>query len=137
MSRKAARPPIHLLEDEADKLYNLALGLQSRQPEVAELLLAEIERAKVHRAGKLPAATVAMHSRVEFVDEASGTSRTVQLVYPPEANIDEGRISILTPIGAGLIGLSAGQSILWPDRENNKRSLRIVSVTEAAAPAAA
>lgn len=135
MARKAARPPIHLLEDEADKLANLAISIEQRQPEVAELLLSEIERAKIHKPGKLPPATIAMLSTVEFVDEGSGTSRTVQLVYPPDANIDEGRISILTLVGAGLIGLSEGQSILWPDRENHERRLRIVKVTQGDEPA--
>jgi regulator of nucleoside diphosphate kinase len=54
----------------------------------------------------------------------------VQLVYPAEADIEAGRISILTPIGAGLIGLREGQSILWPDREGRERRLTVVRVTQ-------
>ncbi|WP_296220348.1 GreA/GreB family elongation factor, partial [uncultured Sphingomonas sp.] len=55
--------------------------------------------------------------------------RMVELVYPGDADIAQGRVSILTPIGAGLIGMRAGRSISWPDRDGRERLLRIVSVT--------
>ena len=77
----------------------------------------------------MPADVVRMGSTVEFFDEAHGSQRAVQLVYPGEADIGAGRVSILTPVGAGLIGLSAGAEITWPDREGRKRSLRILKVT--------
>ncbi len=126
------RPPIHMIEAEADKLTNLALSVEARMPQVSELLMREVTRAKVHGAKAIPADVVTMGAEVEFIDEASGASRTVQLVYPPEADIAAGRISILTPIGAGLIGLREGQSILWPDRDGRERTLRIVRVAQAA-----
>lgn len=127
-----ARPPVHLIDTECDKLSELALGIEHRRPELAAMLLAEIERAKVHRADKLPQGVVTMGAEVEFVDEGHGQRRTVRLVYPSESDVDAGRISILTPIGAGLIGLSEGQSILWPDRNGHERRLRIVKVTRPA-----
>src|SRR3546814_18742657 len=77
----------------------------------------------------MPEGVVTMLSTVEFVDEGSGTRRPVQMVYPADADISSGKISILTPIGAGLIGLSEGQSILWPDRDGHERCLQIVRVT--------
>lgn len=129
MTRPAARPPIHLLDSEADRLSDLAMSIEDRQPEVSALLLSEIERAKIHRPGKLPAGIVTMLSTVEFVDEGSDTRRTLKLVFPPDADIEAGRISILTLVGAGLIGLAEDQSILWPDREHHERRLRIVRVT--------
>ncbi len=70
-----------------------------------------------------------MNSRIDFIDEGTGARRTVQLVYPLDADIAAGRVSILTPIGAGLIGMTAGYSIRWPDRDGRDRLLRIVSVT--------
>src|SRR3546814_12523889 len=72
-----------------------------------------------------------MNAEVEFVDEASEATRIVQLVYPRQADIAANRISILTPVGAGLIGLREGQSILWPDREGNERRLTIGKVRPA------
>lgn len=127
-TKAVKRPPIQLIDDEVDTITNLALSVEERLPQVSGLLLDEISRAKTCRRSKIPADVITMNATVEFVDEASGTSRTVQLVYPRDADISAGRISIITPIGAGLIGLRAGQSILWPDRDGHERWLRIISV---------
>lgn len=132
-ARAPARPPIILSETDAQRLSALAIQKEAAAPEAAGLLLDELERAQVRPDDRVPADVVGMNSTVEFVDEAHGQSRTVQLVYPAEADIAEGRISVLTPIGAGLIGLSAGQSILWPDRDGNKRALKVLRVARAAA----
>lgn len=128
----AKRPPIHMIDSEADTLTDLALAQQERSPVVSELLLEEINRAKIHPVNKIPADVVTMHARVEFVDEANGASRTVELVYPADADIAAGRVSIMTPVGAGLIGMREGQSILWPDRDGQQRRLSIVKVQRAA-----
>ncbi|MCB2084109.1 GreA/GreB family elongation factor [Accumulibacter sp.] len=77
---------------------------------------------------RLPGDVVAMQSTVKFVDEASGVERTLQLVYPQAADIEAERISILSLVGAGLLGLRTGQSIMWPDRAGKQRLLRIVDV---------
>ncbi|WEK44632.1 MAG: nucleoside diphosphate kinase regulator [Candidatus Sphingomonas colombiensis] len=130
-SKASKRPPIHMIDTEADTLTDLAISVEERLPQVSELLLEEIGRANVHGAARMPRDVVTMQASVEFVDEASGASRTVQLVYPKEADISAGRVSILTPVGAGLIGLREGQSILWPDREGHRRTLSIVKVTQA------
>ncbi|AMK23048.1 MULTISPECIES: nucleoside diphosphate kinase regulator [Sphingomonadaceae] len=131
-SKAACRPPIHLIDTEADALTNLALGAEERLPQVSELLLEEIGRATIHSATQIPSDVVTMRSTVEFTDDASGATRSVQLVYPKDADISAGRISILTPVGAGLIGLREGESILWPDREGHERKLAIVKVSQSA-----
>lgn len=127
--KSAKRPPVHVIDTECDRLIEMALGIEGTQPEVAAMLLAELDRADVCSAETLPADTVTMNSHVEFIDEGNGSRRTAQIVYPAEADISEGRISVLTPVGAGLIGLRAGHAIVWPDREGHSRTLRIVSVT--------
>lgn len=136
-TKAARRPAVHLIDTEADTLTNLAISVEERLPQVSELLLDEIARATVHKAARIPSDVVTMHATVEFIDEASGAARTVQLVYPKNADISAGRISILTPIGAGLIGLREGQSIQWPDRDGHQRKLTIVKVTQAEAEATA
>lgn len=122
-------PPIQIRETDAERIGNLAMDVMGRQPQVAELLLDEINRAKVVQDSRLPAEIVAMQSTVRFVDEAGGVERTLQLVYPHEADIEAGRISVLSLVGAGLLGLRPGQSISWPDRVGNERKLRIIDVT--------
>lgn len=132
-TKKATRrPPIHMIDVEADTLTDLALSAKARVPEVSRQLLEEIARATVHDAASLPPDVVTMHSTAEFIDEASGADRTVELVFPRDADIAAGRVSILTPVGAGLIGLRAGQSILWPDRDGRERKLTIVNVRKSA-----
>lgn len=113
----ASRPRIHMIDAEAETLTDLALSVERRMPAVSALLLREAERARLHRAADIPADVVIMGSVVEFLDESSDDRpRSITLVYPADADISQGRISILTPVGAALIGLRSGQSILWPDR---------------------
>ena len=69
-------------------------------------------------------------SNVTFEDEGSGALHAVQLVYPKDADTEEHRVSILTPIGAGLIGMRVGQTISWPNRAGEYRRLRILKVTQ-------
>jgi regulator of nucleoside diphosphate kinase len=78
----------------------------------------------------MPADVVILGSEVGFVDEKTNQARTVTLVLPAHANIAEGRISILTPMGAALYGLTAGASIDWPDLDGNSRRIRIARVTQ-------
>jgi regulator of nucleoside diphosphate kinase len=124
------RPPIHLLASESDLVAGLALRSEHSQPVVAAMLLEEIERAELHEPETLPAGHVRLNSRVAFIDERTRQLREVRLVLPSEANIAEGQISILTPMGAALYGLAAGHSIEWPDLSGNRRPIRIVRVTE-------
>src|SRR3546814_1517139 len=112
-----------MIDTQVHTLTYPAPARNDQSPAVSGLLLQEIDRAKIHTADKVPGDVVTMHSRAEFVDEGNGQSRTVELVYPVDADIDAGRISIMTPIGAGLIGMREGQSILWPDRDGQQRRL--------------
>lgn len=123
-------PQIHMIDTEAERLSELAMNIEAAMPQVSELLLRETTRARTHRAAGIPADAVTMGAEVEYRDEASGVTRTVILAWPQDADIAAGRISILTPIGAGLIGLREGQQILWPDRDGRERDLTIVRVSQ-------
>ncbi|HET7316301.1 MAG TPA: GreA/GreB family elongation factor [Sphingomicrobium sp.] len=122
------RPSIHLLASESDLVADLALMAEHRQPVVAAMLLGEIERAELHDDGDMPSGHVMLNSPVSFVDEKTGRAREARLVLPADANIAEGRISILTPMGAALYGLAAGASIEWPDLDGHVRPIRILRV---------
>jgi len=122
------RPSIHLLAAESDVIAGLALRAEHRQPVVSAMLLEEIERAELHDPDTMPEGHVRLGSTVAFVDERTNQVREVKVVLPGEANIAEGRVSILTPMGAALYGLAAGQCIDWPDLSGHHRSLRIVRV---------
>jgi regulator of nucleoside diphosphate kinase len=125
-----ARPPLHLLAAESDMVATLALQAEHRQPVVAAMLLEEIERAELHEPETLPESAVTIGSEADFIDERTRQVRTIELVLPAMANIAEGRISILTPMGAALYGLTAGQSIDWPDLDGNDRRITILRVRQ-------
>ena len=76
-------------------------------PDLISVLTEELERAHVVSDGR-PSQTVCMGSDVEFRDDSTGKVQTVTLVYPSDADISQRKISILTPVGTALIGLSAG-----------------------------
>ena len=130
-ARAPARPPIIVAASEAERLSALALQMESRAPFAAGLLLAEIERAEVRPDAEIPPGVVTMNATVEFEESARGERRTVQLVYPSEADIAAGKISVLTPMGAGLLGLSPGQAIEWPDARGQARALTVLHVERA------
>ena len=129
-AKAVRKPPVHMIDSEADALTDLAIGVEKRMPQVSELLLREIGRATIHKERHVPRDVVTMNSEVDFVDAASGAVRSVRLVYPSDADISTGRISILTPVGAGLIGLRTGSAILWPDRDGQERALTIRAVLQ-------
>jgi regulator of nucleoside diphosphate kinase len=114
-------------EDHA-RLVALAAVTARRNPLVARLLTEEADRAEVVPAGRVPAGVVAVGSVVEFRDAAAGEARRVQVVLPGEADIAEGRISVLSLVGAGLVGLSEGQSIDWPTQDGRLRRLTVLRV---------
>jgi regulator of nucleoside diphosphate kinase len=128
--RRPGAPPILLSELEADALFELAIAWQRRHPVSARLLLDELERAATVPLRKLPADVVTMGSQVVFLDRATGERHSVELVYPGEADMARQRVSILTPVGAALIGMRPGSAIDWPNRQGERRLLEIVAVVQ-------
>ena len=126
----ASLPPVFLADSEADILADLALAVRGRSPLAADFLLREIDRASTTSPAELPRDVVTMMSCVDFVDEGSGELHSVQLVYPRDADTDLHCISVLTPIGAALIGMRRGEAIDWADLRGARRRLRIVGVAQ-------
>src|SRR3546814_16280115 len=91
--KRSKRPPIHMIGSEADVLADLALAAAERSPKVSEMLLDETSRAKFYTRERIPRDVVVMGATVAF-DDANGSTRSVKLVYPNDADISAGRISI-------------------------------------------
>ena len=126
--REPDRPPIAIDETVYDRLRRLATAAQARTPDVAAALLEELERAEIVAATAMPHGVITIGSTLAYCEFPSGQERTVQLVYPSEADIAQGRVSVLTPIGAALIGLREGHEMTWHTRDGTERRLRIVRV---------
>ncbi len=119
-------PPITLSGFDVERLDRLAQAAANSFPHTAEFLAREVARASVVPHGFVPSGLVTMGSKVEFRDDSTGQSRTAILVYPNEADLDAGRLSVLSPVGAALIGLSVGQSIEWQTPSGGWRSLTVL-----------
>ena len=87
----------------------------------------KLDRAEVVSPEDLPSGAVTMNSRVLVEDTDCSARRSYELVYPYDADISKGRISVLAPIGAALIGYREGNVIEWQVPAGKKR-LRILSV---------
>ena len=131
----AWEPEIIVSDVEVEKLLGIANAALERNPEIAEDLIAELERATVLAESQFPKTIVRMGSEVEFETDDGRLRRRVTLVFPAEADISRGRISVLTPIGTALIGLSSGQSIKWLTRDGREQMLTVLAVEQCAVPA--
>jgi len=85
----------------------------------------ELERALVVPDDEVPGSVVTMHSRVRYLDETIGLRREIQIVYPEQADLAEGKVSVLAPVGAALLGVSVGQTIEWRFPDGKLRKLRV------------
>lgn len=94
----------------------------------AEALEEELSRANVISQREIPNDVVTMNSRVRFIDETSGQESEITLVFPQDANLSEGRISILAPVGIALLGLSVGQTIDWKMPSGVVKKLKVQGV---------
>jgi regulator of nucleoside diphosphate kinase len=103
---------------------------EGRDAAAAERLDAELDRAVV--VDRLPPGVVAVGSRVRYEDERAHGVREAVLVYPSAADAARGRISVLAPIGAALLGLSVGDTIVWPLPDGRETRIRILAVEDPA-----
>ena len=126
--RTRSVPQIIVGNADYERLTDLANASMQRLPDVAQELLDELERAKLVDAEKVPGDVVRMGSTVTFKQD-DGHTRTLKLVYPAEESLDAHRISVMTPVGAALIGLGVGQSISWTARDGKDHRLTVTKVT--------
>jgi regulator of nucleoside diphosphate kinase len=110
------------------RLISLVQAALNRMPDLAAGLSDELDRAHVLPDECDPGEVVRMGSEVQFRDHGTGSIRTVTLVYPNAADIADGRISVLTPVGTALLGLAVGDSIDWEAPTGQSRALTVLSV---------
>lgn len=108
------RPPIVLCTTDHERLLRLACAALLSEPRAASPLLREIERAAVVPDDDLPIQAVRLGDRVGYSDRISGKFRKVRLVGRRRTR-DAALLSVLTPVGSALIGLSVGETIHWKD----------------------
>jgi regulator of nucleoside diphosphate kinase len=116
---------IMMTEQDLLRIKNI---LEFQNAEDFERLEFELERAKIISASEVPADLVTMNTRVRYLNVQENKELIVTVVYPSEANSEEGKVSVLTPLGSALIGLRVGQEISWPFPDGKTKTLRILEV---------
>ena len=126
MTAAETLPEIYLTPAEHEALSRL-VGDQEAHG-AAGLLQQELDRATLVE--DRPPHAVGLDRWVHYTDGRAADVRRVKIVLPRDADIDAGRISALSYVGAGLIGLPEGHSILWPDPSGAVRKLTPVLVED-------
>lgn len=118
-------PQLILSEIDFKKISAL---LVLNKSDIFDLLEEELHRAEIVPLEKLPTDVVCMNSQVTFLDLASNKQSVVELVYPHQVDIEKNKISVLSPVGAALIGLRTEQSIHWPMPNGKQKILKVIAV---------
>lgn len=123
------RPEIHVTKWDLGNIESL-LSAHAEQWNwrSVEFLVRELMRATIVDESTLPADIVTMGSRLEYRDVGRDSSEIVTLAYPGEREFYDDAISVLTPIGAALIGLKAGQSICFAGPDGRPVTIEITRV---------
>jgi regulator of nucleoside diphosphate kinase len=111
-------------EDEVHYLRMLALAADDEC--VSHLLLKKLRMARILGDAEMPNSIISLNSFCEYKMDG-GQARFCQLVHPSPHAPNYG-LSVLSLAGAGLIGLRAGQTILWPDEAGALHTLHVERV---------
>ena len=117
---------IYLTDQDMARLR--ALVSERHDDRELEPLIDELDRALVVPQELIPPNVVTMNSVVRFEDINTREITEATVVYPQHADPKRGRISILAPVGAALIGLTVGDAIDWPLPGGRVKQLRVLAV---------
>lgn len=96
-----------------EELIENASRRSSRDGKHLEELELELLKADVVPPAGIPPDVITMNSRVCLQDMETGDDLVYTLVFPPDADLERGRISVLAPIGTAMIGFRVGDTIQW------------------------
>ena len=122
------RPSLMMTTQDARRLEALIASPPGISSPMSALLEQELARADLVEADRISPDVVTMNSRVVCKDEISGEQHEIELVYPHEADPSKGRVSVLAPVGAALLGMTVGNTIDWPIPGGRTTRLRVLAV---------
>jgi len=121
---------IHITELDRQRLIDLIIQARSgeyRGSIYLEKLRDELDRAQIVIPQKIPSDVITMNSKVVLTDLDSSEEETYTLVYPEHANMAEGKISILAPIGTAMLGYRVGDVFEW-EVPAGRRRLKVTKI---------
>jgi len=107
---------LHITDSDMQRLRKLLEGSHNwnqKDREYLEDLEDELDRAVIVSSRKVPPDIVTMNTQMRVKDLDSGKEMTIQLVFPSNADYEQGKISIMAPIGTALIGYGVGDTVEW------------------------
>lgn len=90
----------------------------------------ELDRAQIIKETEAPSDLVTMNSRVRYLNLDTNKESEITIVYPKDANLSEGRVSVLASLGSALIGLREGEVIDWTFPDDSSKKLKVIKVLE-------
>ena len=99
--------------DELTSAMVAAHKLDARRGEI-RALQAKIAKATIVSRADLPPDVITLNSHAELVDLDTRERLQLALVFPLEANLEAGRISVLDSLGTAMLGRRVGDQIQWP-----------------------
>jgi regulator of nucleoside diphosphate kinase len=124
------QPKIFVTTKDAGKLRELirkAYHSEYRGSEYLKKLAEEIEKASVVEPDQIPSDVITLNSTARLVDQNTDEEMLYTLVFPEDADISHGKISILAPIGTAMLGYKLGDIFEW-DTPGGKRSIRVKEI---------
>lgn len=121
-------PEITVTEKDAARLAALIGDFFRIRDRQVAFLARELDRANIVDPDAIREGIVTMRSLVDFWNGETGRMSGVMLVYPAEASVSENKISVLTPVGTALLGLSEGQCMPYEATDGAIRHLTVHSV---------
>jgi regulator of nucleoside diphosphate kinase len=108
----------------------IAIGAMLSSPRRAAALLDELSRAAIRPDAAVPFDIIGLGSTAVCFESDGPRSRyhRAEIVAPEETEPGLGRVSVLTDLGAALIGLAQHQSITWRDPRGGARQLAVLEV---------
>lgn len=122
------KPHITISSLDADRLETLLDAMPPAADASRLALLAELARADIVEPQDMPPGVVTMNSTIRFNINAPDEQFCLTLAYPKDMHKLENGISILTPIGTALLGLSVGDTIDWPRPDGRLLQVRLLEV---------
>jgi regulator of nucleoside diphosphate kinase len=93
-----------------------------------EALSNELLRAQVVEPWEMPPMVVTMNSTVRFRLDGSGPALCRTLVYPKDAGLRPDTLSVLTPVGSALLGLSEGDRMQWTHPDGRAITVEVLEL---------
>jgi regulator of nucleoside diphosphate kinase len=96
--------------------------------QLPESLAADLSSADLVHSRDMAPDVVTMYSQVEMVLQGSGLRQTVTLGYTCDAQPQQGFVSVLSPIGAALVGMRVGEVCRWRVPNGQERSAQVAAI---------